>query len=94
VGDSFVVLFGVKANAVVKFLSWAAFVWDKNRRFSGDDLCGHHKSGLAVVLKIVRDVALVFVLHVPKIIHKSQSLDVSRDEGFGCVEIENITIDG
>jgi hypothetical protein len=42
----------------------------------------------------VREIAPVVVLHVSKTIHMSQTVEVSRDHGFGRVEIEHVSVEG
>lgn len=94
VGDSFLVLSGVKAHAVITSPPWAAPAWDRYRRFDVQDICGRQSDGLAGVLRMAGRIAPRVALHVPKTIHMSQTVDVSRHEGFGRVQFEDVTIDG
>jgi hypothetical protein len=57
-------------------------------------LYSRQKGGLAGILDFAREIAPVVVLHVPKTIHMSQTVDVSRDHGFGRVEIEHVFVEG
>jgi hypothetical protein len=57
-------------------------------------LCNRQKSGLAGILDLAREIAPVVVLHVPKTIHMSQTVDVSRNYGFGRVDIEHVSVEG
>jgi hypothetical protein len=57
-------------------------------------LYSRQKGGLAGILDLAREIAPVVVLHVSKTIHMSQTVDVSRDHGFGRVEIEHIVVEG
>jgi hypothetical protein len=42
---------------------------------------------------MAREITPVVVLHVPKTIHKSQTVEVSRDHGFGRMEIEHVSVE-
>jgi hypothetical protein len=57
-------------------------------------LCSRQKGGLAGILDLAREIAPVVVLHVPKTIHMSQTVEVSRDHSFGRVEIEHVSVEG
>jgi trimethylguanosine synthase len=92
VGDSFAALSGLTADAVITSPPWTAPVWDRNRRFSAEDFCSRQKGGLDGILEMAREIAPRVVLHVPKTIH--MSVDVSRDYGFGRVEIEHVSVEG
>jgi hypothetical protein len=94
VGDSFGALSEVKADAVITSPPWTAPAWYPNRRFSTEDLCSRQKGGLAGVLKMAGEIAPLVVLHVPKTIHMSQTVEVSREQGFGHVEIEHVNVEG
>jgi 23S rRNA G2445 N2-methylase RlmL len=93
VGDSFEALSKVKADAVITSPPWAAPAWYPNRRFSTEDLCSRQKGGLAGVLKISEEIAPLVVPHEPKTIHMSQTVEVSREQGFGHVEIEHVSVE-
>jgi hypothetical protein len=89
IGDSFVALSGVTADAVI-----SSPPWDRNWRFSVEDLYSRQKGGLVGILEMAREIAPVVVLHVPKTIHMSWTVDMSRDHGFGRVEIEHVSVEG
>ncbi|XP_025425625.1 trimethylguanosine synthase-like [Sipha flava] len=62
VGDSFAALSGVTADAVITSPPWTAPAWDRNRRFSAEDLYSRQKGGLAGILDLAREIAPVVVL--------------------------------
>jgi tRNA G37 N-methylase Trm5 len=86
IGDSLAMLSRVTSDAVITLPPW-----DRNQRFSAQNLCSRQKSGLADVLNILREIIPRIVLHVPKTVHMSQTVEVSRDHGFGRVEIEHVS---
>jgi precorrin-6B methylase 2 len=88
VGNSFATLSGVTADAMI-----TSPPWDRNRRLNVEDLCSRQKGGSAGILKMTREIAPRVVLHVPKTIHMSQTVEVSRDHGFGRVEIEHVSVE-
>jgi hypothetical protein len=57
-------------------------------------LYSRQKGGLGGILEMAREIAPVVVLHVPKTIHMSRTVNVSRDHGFGSVEIEHVSVEG
>jgi hypothetical protein len=93
-GDSFAMLSGVTSDAVITSLPWAVPAWDRNRWFSAEDLCGRQKGELAGILEMARKIAPVVVLLKPKTIHMTQIVVVSKDNGFGRLEIEHVSVEG
>jgi hypothetical protein len=71
-----------------------ALTWDRNQRFSAEDLCNHQKGGLVGILKISREITPRVVLHVSRTIHMSQTVKVLKDHGFRHVEIDYVSVEG
>uniref|UniRef100_A0A2S2RBS4 Uncharacterized protein n=1 Tax=Sipha flava TaxID=143950 RepID=A0A2S2RBS4_9HEMI len=58
--------------------------WDRNRRFSADDVFSRHRNGLTGVFEMAGQIAPRVVLHLSKTIDVSQSVEESRGEGLGA----------
>lgn len=87
VGDSFKMLAGIKADAVITCPPWAS-------RFHANDVGDEKQCGMAGVLKMAHKLAPRVVLHLPKTIDRTRCLRVSRNAEFGRVEFEDVIVDG